>query len=213
MRRAGKRRQRVLAREVAEPRCGEHELGEGVDVGRDLLGTDELPHDGGHVRVVGAARPIREAVAVVVDDREVDRHGVCDVRPKGAQRLRRHGHEERMADVGAADPGAGGVPQAVDDARRVDPGDGDLRRDAKRSRLVGEDIDQAAKLVQLDGVELAVGVRRVDAVDTGGSQAAHVLAQHVLVEQATVVERRCDGGPDAVQRGRGELRRRLRHRG
>lgn len=97
-------------------------------------------------------------------------HGLRHLAPKDAVGLGRHRHEVGMADVGTQDPARGGMPQTVQDALGAGPGDAHHRRETEALGLVSKDVDNALELVQFDGIELAVRVGGVDAVNTGRVQ-------------------------------------------
>lgn len=85
------------------------------------------------------------------------------------------------------------------DALGVYPGDAHHIGELKAQALGGEDVRQLAELVKFDGIELAVGVRGVDAMEPRCVEASHFLPKGVEVYAAIILERRVDGGPDAVK--------------
>ena len=189
----------MLAGEVAQLRRAAGQGEELADIGPHVLGADEVRHLARQHGIVRAVLVVVDARRVVVDERERFGHGAADILPEGMVGLGGHGHEEGVADMGAQDAAARGVGRAVDHAPRIAPGNADLGGDAESLRLIGEDIDDPLELVQLDGIELAVAIGGVDAMDACGMQPAHVLAQDGCVEAVVLIERRGDRGPDAVQ--------------
>jgi len=188
----------VLAGEVAELRRAGHQGQELGEVRADMLGTDQIG-DVEQRRVIRPALVVVHPGRVVVDQGKVLGRRLADVLPECAIGARRHRHEIGMTDVGAENSVRGRELQPVDHAAGVGPGHPDHGRETESRGLVGERRHDLLELIELEGVELAIAVGRIDAMRARGVQAPDVLAEDALVKAVVLVEGRRHGRPDAMQ--------------